>query len=141
MMRVLPFLAAALLVTGCAAGSMHAADPEVTIRISNPRAEPLQCRLIFGHWVERYLGLVTGAGVAVTVQQQPEDGALYNMRPDGQRRMMVENIFCARPDDWQATVGQVDLSVVRTARPKEVSVRCALPESGGRVKCDPPELQ
>jgi hypothetical protein len=144
MIRVLALLAA-LVVAGCAGGVMKSADPEVTIRISNARAEPLRCRMMFGHWVDRDLGIATigggtSTGISVTVQQQPGDGALYIMRDDGKRRMMVENIFCARPDDWQASVGQVDLAVVRTARPKEVWISCALPEGGGRVACAEPKL-
>ena len=145
MMRSLPFLAMAWLVAGCAGNDAASSDPEVLIRISNARAEPLQCRMMFGHWTDRDLGLATigggtETGISVKVQQQPKDGALYVMRSDGARRMMVENIFCARPDDWQATVGQIDLAVVRTGRPKEVWISCALPESGGRVTCTAPKL-
>ena len=145
MIRFLPFLGAALLAAGCALRVTDAANHEVLIRISNARAEPLQCRMMFGHWVDRDLGVATiGSGteteISVTVQQQPEDGALYIMRDDGQRRMMVENIFCAREGDWQATVGQMDLSVVRAARPKQVWVSCALPETGGPVVCGEPKL-
>jgi hypothetical protein len=144
MIRVLALLAA-LAVAACAGAAGRSSDPEVTIRISNARAEPLQCRMMFGHWVDRDLGIATigggtATGISVTVQQQPEDGALYIMRADGKRRMMVENIFCARPDDWQASVGQVDLAVVRATRPKEVWISCALPEGGGRVACAEPKL-
>ena len=145
-MRLRLVLAAALLVAGCASDdAANRADPSVLIRISNARSEPLQCRMMFGHWVDRDLGVATiGAGtttgISVTVQQQPKDGALYIERDDGERRMMVENIFCARENDWQATVGQVDLAVVRAARPKEVWVSCALPETGGRVVCSKPKL-
>ena len=144
MMRSLALLTAGLLATGCA-GATEPSDPEVLIRISNARAEPLQCRMMFGHWVDRDLGLATigggtSNGISVKVQQQREDGALYIMRDDGERRMMVENIFCAQKDHWQVTVGQVDLATVRTARPKEVWISCALPETGGRVVCGKPKL-
>ena len=132
-------LIAALLLTGCAA--TPSPDPQLVIRISNAGAAPLQCQLKFGHWVDRDLGTVTTYEVSVTVQQQPKDGALYVMRADGQRLMMVENIFCAQKGNWQATVGQMDLAVVRRARPKEVAVSCALPEAGGRVTCGEPKLQ
>ena len=144
MKRLLSLFAASLLATGCA-GAPEASDPEVLIRISNARAEPLQCRMMFGHWVDRDLGLATigggtSNGISVKVQQQAKDGALYILRDDGARRMMVENIFCAQKDHWQVTVGQVDLAAVRTARPKEVWISCALPETGGRVVCGPPKL-
>src|SRR5262245_2051623 len=92
-------LLAVLLLTACA-GASENTDPTMLIRISNSRAAPLQCRMMFGHWVDRDLGVATigggtANGIAVTVQQQPQDGALYIMRDDGERRMMVENIFCA----------------------------------------------
>ena len=145
MMRFLPFLAAALLAAGCSSGSTDSDDQRVLIQISNTGAEPLQCRLMFGHWVDRDLGLArNGDGssedIFVLVRQQAGDGALYVMRDDGKRRMMVENIFCARPDDWQATVSQIDLAAARAARPASVHVTCALPESGGRVICGKPEF-
>jgi hypothetical protein len=139
--RPLPFLTVALLIAGCALRFTDAADHEVLIRISNARAEPLQCRMMFGHWVDRDLGTVTTNQVSVTVRQQAQDGALYVMRDDGQRLMMVENIFCAQKDNWQATVGQMDLAAVRRERPKEVSVSCALPAAGGRVTCTEPKLR
>jgi outer membrane lipoprotein SlyB len=97
--------------------------------------------MMFGHWVDSDLGpLVVGGvnGIAVRVQQQQQDGALYVMRDDGQRRMMIENILCASPDNWRATVGQIDLAAVRAARAKEVWVVCVLPKIGGHVACSPP---
>lgn len=144
MTRLILILSLALLA-GCFSAPESVDDPLVRIRISNARAEPLQCRLMFGHWVDRDLGVATigggtATGISVDVRQQPEDGALYVMRDDGQRRMMVENIFCAGENDWQATVGQVDLAVVRRSRPREVWVSCALPEAGGRVVCGKPKL-
>jgi hypothetical protein len=132
------FLLLAVLLAGCAGDVPQPADPEVLIRISNAGVAPLQCRMMFGHWVDRDLGAVA-TGISVTVQQQ-QDGALYIMRDDGQRRMMVENIFCAKENDWQATVGQIDLAVVRGARPKEVRVSCGLPETSGRVTCSAPKM-
>jgi hypothetical protein len=138
MNRFLP-LVAALLLASCAAAPSP--DPALRIRIANAGTQPLQCRVMFGHWVDRDLGLVTANEVSIAVQQQPRDGALYVLRDDGRRRMMVENIYCAQPGNWQATVGQMDLAVVRRQRPKDVSVRCALPAAGGRVTCSEPNLR
>jgi hypothetical protein len=121
------------------------ADPVVLIGISNAQLEPLQCRVQFGHWVDRDLGTIEMGSnsplgkVFVKVQRQ-KDGALYVMRDDGQRRMMVENIFCARKDHWQATVGQVNLDAVRQSRWNTALVSCAWPEVGGRVVCFEPTL-
>ena len=137
MIRLLPLLAA-LLLASCTA--TQTSDPEVRIHIANAGTQPIQCRVMFGHWVDRDLGIVTTNEVSVTVQQQPKDGALYVLRDDGQRLMMVENIYCAQPDNWQATVGQMDLAVVRRERPKEVSVSCTLPATG-RVTCSEPKLR
>ena len=139
-MRAVLLLCTCLLLAACAGDATQSSDPAMRIRITNAGMAPLQCQMKFGHWVDRDLGTVTMSEVSVTVQQQPQDGALYIMRDDGQRRMMVENIFCAQKDNWQATVGQIDLAVVRQERPKEVSVSCALPESG-RVTCTEPKMQ
>ena len=54
-------LLAALLAAGCA-GDSENADPEMLIRISNARSEPLQCRMMFGHWVDRDLGVAKIGG-------------------------------------------------------------------------------
>jgi hypothetical protein len=95
--------------------------------------------------VDRDLGTIEMSseimsGIWIKVQQQPKDGALYVMRDDGQRRMMIENIFCARKGDWQASVGQVDLAPARAARPSQITYVCAAPYSGGRVACKEPQL-
>jgi hypothetical protein len=138
-------IAIAFLFAGCTGGTLIPDDRNVMIQISNAGSEPLQCRMMFGHWVDRDLGVAEiGDGGAedifVTVRQQPGDGALYVLRDDGQRRMMVENIFCARPNDWRATVGQIDLASVRKAKPASIWVTCALPESGGHVVCGKPKF-
>jgi hypothetical protein len=131
-------LGVALALVGCATAS--SSDPTVMVNLHNNGAQPLQCRIQFGHWVDRDLGvLAPNAGTRFQVQQQPKDGALYVERDDGQRRMMIENIFCNAPDDLQATVSQVDLSVVRAARAGAVSAACRLPATG-HVICDQPVL-
>jgi hypothetical protein len=144
MIKFLPLLAVFLLAA-CAGGTKDSDDERVVFQITNGGTEPLQCRTMFGHWVDRDLGLAASGygasgGIVFSVRQQRKDGALYVMRDDGQRRMMVENIFCARPNDWQATVGQIDLATVRTERPATVEVSCALPDSGGRVICGKPKF-
>jgi hypothetical protein len=142
MIRRLLVLACALLQIGCTTPAPAPVDRSVLISIGNAGSEPLECRVIFGHWVERDLGVLAkgSGGIEVKVKQQKNDGALFVMRDDGQRRMMIENIFCARKGDWRATVGQIDLAVVRVARPAVVRVSCALPEDGGRVVCGKPYL-
>jgi hypothetical protein len=121
------------LVAGCATAQKD--DPTVAVSLRNDGAHPMQCRIQFGHWVDRDLGvLAPGAATHFEIQQQPKDGALYVERDDGQRRMMIENIFCHAPDNLQATVGQVDLAPARVARARTIDVGCALP-SDGHVRC------
>jgi len=128
----------ALMLAGCATAA--SSDPTVAVNLHNDGATPMQCRIQFGHWVDRDLGvLAPAASTRFTIQQQPKDGALYVERDDGQRRMMIETIYCHAPDDLQATVGQVDLSIVRAARAGAVSVACVLPATG-HVICDRPVL-
>jgi hypothetical protein len=108
-----------------------AGDPIVAVDLRNDGARPMQCRIQFGHWTARDLGvLAPGASIRFEIQQQPKDGALYIERDDGQRKMMIENIFCHAPEDQQATVGQVDLTPARAARMAEIDAACALPDTG-----------
>ena len=136
-MRAALFVALAL--AGCTAASGD--DPTVTVNLRNEGVKPMQCRIQFGHWVDRDLGvLAPAAAVRFQIQQQPKDGALYVERDDGQRRMMIENIFCHAPDDLQATIGQVDLAPARAARMQEIDASCALPETG-HAECRPIALK
>jgi hypothetical protein len=133
-MRTALFIALGFALAGCTAAAPDD-DPTVTVALHNEGARPMQCRIQFGHWVDRDLGvLAPGAGTRFQIQQQPQDGALYVERDDGQRKMMIENIFCNAPNDLQATVGQVDLAPARVARPTAIDVACALP-STGHVQC------
>jgi hypothetical protein len=118
-----------LLLGACATAS--AGDPTVAVSLRNDGARPMQCRIQFGHWTARDLGvLAPGVSTRFEIQQQPKDGALYIERDDGQRKMMIENDFCHAPEDQQATVGQVDLTPARSARASEIDAGCALPQTG-----------
>jgi hypothetical protein len=120
-----------------------ASDRTVHLNIVNFGRGPFQCRLMFGHWVDRDLGTVEASdgddGIVVDFQQQPSDGALYVMRDDGQRRMMVENIFCARKNDWRASVGQIDVSALRVDRATDWKALCYVADISGRLFCTGPQ--
>jgi hypothetical protein len=134
----------AVALSACAAPAQQIGpngDPFVPVTLTNSGAQPMRCMLMFGHWVERDLGvLAPGAGTAFTIQQARQDGALYVERADGQRRMMIENLFCAQPDNWRPTVGQADLAPARAARPQSIAVRCGV-GADGKVSCAPLVLQ
>ena len=113
-------------------------DRPVTLHLTNTGAEPLQCRLMFGHWVDRDLGrLAPGEGVDIAITQQGSDGALFVLRDDGARRMMIETINCGREGNWMENFGQVDLAPARAARPAEIEAACGAPAASGRVVCPP----
>jgi len=117
------------------------ADRPVTLHLTNSGAEPLQCRLMFGHWVDRDLGrLAPGGSIDIAMTQQNTDGALFILRDDGARRMMIETINCGRGSDWIETFGQVDLAPARIARPARIAATCAAPAGPGRVTCPTVEL-
>jgi len=136
-MRAILFITLAL----AACASTSTTDPTVTVNLHNDGARPMQCRIQFGHWVDRDLGVLAPAAVTTfQIQQQPKDGALYVERDDGQRRMMIETIYCHAPNDLQATVGQVDLAPARAARTREINASCVLPEIG-HAQCRPIALK
>jgi hypothetical protein len=111
-------------------------DRPVTLALSNAGSEPLRCRLMFGHWVERDLGAIApGAATEVDMTQAARDGALYVMRADGQRKMMIETIQCAQSGDWMRNFGQVDFAPIRSRRAQAIEASCAAPAGGGRTTC------
>jgi len=121
------------LLSSCAS---DAQDRPVTLSLANAGPEPLRCRLMFGHWVDRDLGaLAPGASTGVAMTQAAGDGALYVMRADGERKMMIETIQCAQSGDWMASFGQVDFAPIRSRRVQAIEASCAVPADGGRVAC------
>lgn len=117
------------------------ADRPVTLHLTNSGTETLSCRLMFGHWVDRDLGrLAPGAGIEIALTQQTRDGALFILRDDGKRRMMIETINCGRDGNWMGTFGQVDLAPARAARVDWINAACAAPNGAGRVVCPAIEL-
>lgn len=126
-------LCAALL---CSCAQQEAQDQPVTLSLTNAAPSPLRCHVMFGHWVDRDLGdLAPGASIPLTMTQAAADGALYVMRDDGQRRMMIETVQCARPGRWTETVGQLDLAPIRSRRARAIEASCAAPAVEKRVAC------
>jgi hypothetical protein len=114
----------------------EARDQPVTLALANAGNEPLRCRLMFGHWVDRDLGaLAPGASTTLAMTQAARDGALYVLRADGERKMMVETIQCAPSGDWMQTFGQVDFAPIRSRRAQVIEASCAAPAGGGRTIC------
>ncbi len=121
------------LLSSCAS---DAQDRPVTLSLANAGSEPLRCRLMFGHWVDRDLGaLAPGASTRVAMTQAASDGALYVLRADGARKMMIETIQCAQSGDWMTSFGQVDFAPIRSRRAQAIEASCAAPADGGRVAC------
>lgn len=140
--RAKGFLAFALagalaILASCAADRQDGADSPIAIELRNSGAETLRCQLIFGHWVERGLGEIgPGASVRLDLMRAKQDGGLYVMRYDGQRRMMVENLICGRLENWRESLGQADLAPLRnTAAATQAQAGCAAPAGPGRVTC------
>jgi hypothetical protein len=129
----LPLALCVALLSSCAP---DAQDRSVTLALRNAGREPLNCRLMFGHWVDRDLGtLAPGAGTEIAMTQASQDGALYILRADGERRMMIETIRCAQSGDWMRNFGQVDLAPIRSRRAPAIEASCAAPAGEGRTTC------
>lgn len=129
-------LAACQILSSCVATRQDADDAPITIALKNGGAAPLRCQLIFGHWVERGLGeIAPGAAVQIELMRAAEDGGVYAMRPDGKKKMMVENVICGRADNWQPTLGQLDFTRLRQNPARTAEAHCAAPDDGGRVAC------
>lgn len=127
---------ALLILASCVADRQDAADTALTIDLANSGTEPLRCQLIYGHWVERPLGeIAPGESVKIALMRAAEDGGLYNMRPDGQKKMMVENVICGRFEGWRESLGQVGLDPLRRNPATSVEASCAAAAGAGRVAC------
>jgi hypothetical protein len=123
----------AIVLASCASG---AEDQPITLSLTNAGTEPLHCRVMFGHWVDRDLGeLAPGAAAELAMTQAAKDGALYVMRSDGQRKMMIETIQCAQSGNWMRSFGQVDFAPIRSRRARTIEASCAAPTGEGRVAC------
>jgi hypothetical protein len=108
----------------------------VNLQLSNTGAEPLSCKIVYGHWVERDLGrLDPGITFDIALRQQDDDHALFIHRDDMQRRLMIENILCGRAGNWHETTGQVDLAHARQTNIAYLEATCAAPAGPGRVSC------
>lgn len=139
-MKMYQPIGALVLLSLAACASVDEAAP-VAVSLRNAGTEPISCRLIYGHWVERDLGeLAPGGEVNFPVEQQASDGALFTMRPDGRMRMMIETIQCGIYPGWMETLGQVDLGPARRARVSGIAASCGQPQDGGRIACPPVTL-
>ena len=119
-----------------------AQDRPVTLELANAGTEPLRCRLMFGHWVDRDLGvLAPGAATDIAMTQATSDGALYILRADGERKMMIETIQCAQSGDWMENFGQVDFAPIRSRRAQAIEASCAALVGGGRTICRLDEIE
>jgi hypothetical protein len=127
----------ALLLTLILAACTTAPDRVAIVQLTNTGAEPLSCKIIYGHWVERDLGpLAPGTTFNIALRQAAKDKALYVNRDDGQRQMMIENIVCGRLNDWLGTQGQIDLTKARQQDISHLEATCAAPAGAGRVACN-----
>ena len=132
-MKIHPLFISFVLLSAC----MHTlVDHSVNLQLTNAGSEPLSCKIVYGHWVERDLGrLDPGVTFDIALRQQPEDHALFIYRDDMQRRLMIENILCGRAGNWHETTGQVDLARPRQTNVAYLEATCAAPIGPGRVSC------
>ena len=135
-LRRLASAALALVLASCVAQRQDAGDAPLAVSLHNGGTVPLRCQLIFGHWVERDLGQIApGADVRMDLMRAGEDGGIYVMRPDGKKKMMVENVICGRADNWQPTLGRLDFTPLRQQAARAAAAHCTAPADGGRVAC------
>jgi hypothetical protein len=92
----------------------RAQDASVSLALRNDGGNAIRCVLMLGHWVTRDVPrLAPGATTTVTMSRQPEDGALYFLRSDGRRRLMVETLLCGDDSRWWETRAEIPLDALR----------------------------
>lgn len=126
-----------LLATALALGVALPALPlqaqtSVTLTLRNDGAAAVRCLLMLGHWVTQDVPvLAPGAATTLALLRQPEDGALYLLRADGRRRMMVETLVCGDDARWWETRSEVTLQPLREGAP-HLDAACRLEQ---RLSC------
>ena len=129
--------AISLAMTACSAAVETGPDAPIALRIVNRGSDPIHCMIKFGHWVTQDLGVIEKNGSkTVQFRRQPKDGALYIPREDGQRLMMIENIYCSALGDSAASQGQVPLLAIQSGQSHRYSSVCRI---GEPVQCEAPE--
>src|SRR5512143_817712 len=127
-----------LEMAACSAAGETASDAPVALTIVNKGSSPIHSMLNFGHWVTQDLGTIEENGVkTVQLHRQPANGALYIPRADGQRLMMIENIFCSAPGDSAASRGQVPLLPIQAGRSQRYAGIC---RAGEPAQCETDEV-
>jgi hypothetical protein len=123
-----------LAMASCSMPNESGADVPVSLTIVNKGSDPIHCMINFGHWVTQDLGMIGQSGSkTVQLHRQAADGALYIPRADGQRLMMIENIFCSAPGDSAASRGQVPLLPIQAGYSQRYASVC---RAGEPVQCD-----
>jgi hypothetical protein len=134
--RRIAIFATWLAMAACSTATETAPDAPNALKIVNRGSNPIHCMINFGHWVTRDLGVIEENGAkTVRFHRQPADGALYIPREDGQRLMMIENIFCSAPGDAPASRGQVPLLAIQAGQSHHYSSIC---RAGEPVTCEAP---
>jgi hypothetical protein len=125
----------ALGLVAMLAGRAGAAAPAVSLEIRNSGAVPMRCLFQLGHWVTRAVPVLPAGGrVAVVMRRQPEDGALYFLRDDGRRRMMVEMLLCGEDAHWWESRTDISLTPLRDGSTSRLEAGCR--SAGPRVVCE-----
>ncbi len=143
-MKIHPLLTSLLLLpVFLPAACMHTpADHPVNLQLSNDGDAALQCKIVYGHWVERDLGTLA-AGTTFDIAMRQQEGRscpLHSIATDMQRRMMIENIRlrARRPtgtppparSTWHATRARAMSPILKPL--------CAAPAGPGRVAATSP---
>ncbi len=136
--RAAAALLLSLAMAACSLPDGTAADAPVALTIVNKGSGAIHCMINFGHWVTQDLGMIEeNASKTVQFHRQPANGALYIPRADGQRLMMIENVFCSAPGDSAASRGQVPLLPIQAGRSQRYASVC---RAGEPVRCETAEV-
>lgn len=131
-------IGALLVLAACTGASEPTADDEesVVLSLSNAGGEALQCRILFGHWVEQDLGqLAAGSTRDIALRRQHSDGGLFLPRASDGRRMMIENLVCGPLQDWWERRADVPLLPLRASTARQFGTTCAVTD---RARCSEP---
>lgn len=97
----------------------------VQLTIKHSEEGVIRCQLVFAHFITRTLTTAPdSAAVSLQLSRDDDTGTLAE-RSSG-RSMQVENLLCGISSDWQATVVDMPLSIIRSSSAHSFVGQCFL---------------